>query len=1139
MSNFGFLRDALPEVHAECQRAESYLSSDPYAACLYSRRAIEHVVGYIYRLRDLPEPYRNDLSARINADAMLDVVGAGIVKKLNVIRRLGNLAAHATGKQLDSRAALTVLRQLFDVTIWVAFNLTSSPDAVPTPAEFDSQLAQRSSPLTREQVAKLAQKFKEKDEALRREAEENERLAKQNEQLAAELARLRSVQDQHFSQLRQDIAVAQAAKQHQDLHDYTMSEADTRVLIDLLLSEAGWPLNEARDREFEVDGMPNKTGRGYVDYVLWGEDGLPLALVEAKKTSKSAQLGQRQAEIYADRLEARFGQRPIILLSNGYEHWIWDDAAGYPPRQIQGFYTRDELALAVQRRRTRSTLSGEAVNTEIAGRPYQTEAIQAVADAFDRRRREALLVMATGTGKTRTAIALVELLQRHNWVKRVLFLADRTALVKQAANAFTANLPGSTTVNLLDEPEAEGRVYVSTYQTMMNLIDKVDEGKRRFGPGYFDLVIIDEAHRSVYAKYGSIFDWFDSLLVGLTATPKDEVDHNTYRLFNLEDGVPTANYGLEQAIDEGYLVPPRAISTGTKFLRQGIKYSELSPEEQEQWDLLDWGGEPPDEVGAEELNRFLFNENTVDRVLAELMANGIRVAGGDRIGKTIVFAKNQQHAEFIQQRFDRAYPELKGTFARVITHSVSYAQSLIDQFSLPESEPHIAISVDMLDTGIDVPEIVNLVFFKTVRSKTKFWQMIGRGTRLRPDLFGPGIDKREFIVFDYCGNLEFFSEDLPQTPARIAPTLSQRLFSGRVELLAALQRTECIAEGDRQLAQATAKTLRSIIGGMNPENFLVRPHLKYVERYAVEEPWSELDDTKQFELREHLAALPSAVRDTDEQAKRFDLLVLTMQLSLLRGETPQFNVGRQKVQSIAAHLLTKTSVPEVERRADLLDAMEDEIWWQDVTLPQLEQMRQRVRGLVRFLEKSRSTAVYTDFEDTAVEGHEVHLPQVTPGVDLNRFEAKIRAFLREYEDHLTLQRLRRNRPLTQADLDSLQQMLLEHGVAEPAEVARASDQAGGFGRFVRSLIGLDRSAVNEAFARFLEGGGYNVTQIRFIEQVINELVQNGVVAPERLFEPPYTDTAPTGPFDIFEPIDVTLIVDTLREFERNTGPAAA
>ena len=469
-------------------------------------------------------------------------------------------------------------------------------------------------------------------------------------------------------QLREQITQAQAANQKVDDRDY--SEAQTRDrFIDVLLAEAGWPLSEERDREFKVTGMPTQDGIGFVDYVLWGADGLPLAIVEAKRTTKSPQLGQQQAKLYADCLEAMTGRRPVMFYTNGYEHWIWDDAAGYPPREVQGFYTRNELELLIQRRHARKSLTDTVIDSGIVERHYQHHAIRAIDDAFTVKQREALLVMATGAGKTRTVIALVKQLMEAGWVKTVLFLADRTALVTQAANAFKAHLPDATTVNLVTEKVSDGRVYVCTYPTMMNLINDTDSGIRTFGPGYFDLVVIDEAHRSVYQKYGAIFSWFDSLLVGLTATPKDEVDHNTYRLFHLEDGVPTDAYSLDDAVNEGFLVPAVGVAVGTKFLRQGIKYADLSEEEKDEWDALEWGEDgPPDSVSSDEINRFLFNEDTVDQVLATLMDKGHKVCDGDRLGKTIIFAKSQRHAEFIQQRFDIQYPEYAGHFARVITH---------------------------------------------------------------------------------------------------------------------------------------------------------------------------------------------------------------------------------------------------------------------------------------------------------------------------------------------------------------------------------------------------------------------------------------------------------------------------------------
>ncbi|MDN5920063.1 MAG: DEAD/DEAH box helicase family protein [Pseudonocardia sp.] len=603
----------------------------------------------------------------------------------------------------------------------------------------------------------------------------------------------------------------------------------------------------------------------------------------------------------------------------------------------------------VRRRETRRPLSGAPVDSAVVERAYQVRAVKAVDAAFDEKQRDALLVMATGSGKTRTVIALADQLMKAGWVKRVLFLADRTALVRQAVNAFKMHLPAVTTVNLVEKKYDEGRVYAATYPTMLNLINETDgAGLRRFGPGHFDLVVIDEAHRSVYQRYGAIFDWFDSLLVGLTATPKDEVDHNTYRLFHLEDRVPTDAYTLEEAVDQGYLVPAHGVSVGTTFLRHGIRYDDLTEEEKDQWDSLDWGDEDvPDEVGAEEINRFLFNEDTVDKVLATLLGSGHKVAGGDRLGKTIVFAKSQAHAEFVQRRFDVQWPHLAGEFARVITHGTPYADRLIEDFKVADKAPHIAISVDMLDTGIDVPEVVNLVFFKMIRSKSKFWQMIGRGTRLCPDLFGPGKAKQDF--YGEPGVLQ------PE-PAR------SRGLGAEVARPAAVRNPAGPGPGARRhpyrrraARERRAGILHEFVAGMTLDNVLVRLHRRAVERYADRSVWSSLSNEEYEELL-RLAGLPSSAQDDDEEAKRFDLLMLRRQLAQLDGDAVTAEQVREVVQAIAAALLGKQAIPSVAQQLELLDAIAGDEWWVDVTLPLVELARLRIRGLVRFVEKTRRSS---------------------------------------------------------------------------------------------------------------------------------------------------------------------------------------
>ena len=1115
MSNFTFLRTTLPGAYTDCARAESYATSDPRAACVYARRAAEVLVQHLFAVLNLAEPYKTDLAARINDRDFQRHVGTTITAKLNLIRLVGNDAVHKPAPIRPDKA-LSVLRDLHHVMVWAAFRYSPRPQDAPTRAVFDPALAARALPVSRDELARLAARFRAADEAHARALAERDELA--------------AAQDAEIARLREQIAAAQAANTRIDDRDY--NEAETRDLfIDVLLGEAGWPLSDARDREYEVTGMPNVEGRGFVDYVLWGADGLPLAVVEAKRTRTSPELGHQQAKLYADCMEARFGRRPVIFYTNGYDHWLWDDAGGYPPRQVQGFLTRDELELMIQRRQSRLPLAGAPIDNTIVERPYQTRAIRAIGQALDAKQRSALLVMATGAGKTRTVIALVEQLMKRNWVKRTLFLADRTALVRQAANAFKTHLPSATPVNLVEEKAADGRVYLSTYPTMLNLINQVDDAGRRFGPGYFDLIVIDEAHRSVYAKYGAIFDYFDALLVGLTATPKDEVDHNTYRLFHLEDGVPTDAYSLDEAVTDEFLVPPWSVSVGTKFLRTGIRYDELSEEEKDQWDSLEWGEDgPPDEVGAEELNRFLFNEDTVDKVLATLMEDGYKVAGGDRLGKTIIFAKSRAHAEFVQHRFDLGWPEYAGQFARVIVHGNTYAQSLIDDFSVKDKAPHIAISVDMLDTGIDVPEVVNLVFFKMVRSKTKFWQMIGRGTRLCPDLFGPGQSKTDFLVFDFCGNLEYFSQNLPGTDGSTQKSLSERIYEARLGLVVSLDQ----AKREADLRRDAARELHVFVDGMTLENVLVRPHRRAVERFAQRESWVNLSNADAEEALA-LAGLPSAAKDPDEDAKRFDLLILGRQLAQLEGDAVTAERLRGTVQSIAAALLGKLAIPSVAAQAELLESVAGDEWWVDVSLPMLELARLRLRGLVRFVEKTGRKAIYTDFEDTLGEATDVALPYATPGTDPARFRAKAAAYLRQHEDHVALQRLRRNKQLTSDDMSSLERMLLEAG-GRADDVERAADQAGGLGLFIRGLVGLDRVAATEAFGHFLTDTQFTVDQIRFVQLIIDELTATGVMEPNRLFESPFTDHAPTGPDQVFGDRDVASIVRILRGVKTHALP---
>ena len=1128
MGQFDFLTVEFAEVYEHAGQAESLAHADPRASCFYARFALEVIVKWLYRVEpSLRDPFETTLSARIHEPTFQTLVGRALVAKAKIIKDLGNGAVH-DAKLVPHASAVTSLRELFHVSYWLvhtygrkskpASTIAFSPDALPRTSSVSTTNLKQ----LQEIAKRFADTVKAKGEA------ERKLIAVESDRAKLET---------EIASLRAEVVKAKAANAKvPDGHDY--DEATTRdAFIDLLLAETGWTFTKAgHDTEFPVTGMPNNTGDGFVDYVLWGNDGKPLGLVEAKRTKRDARVGQQQAKLYADCLEKQFGQRPIIFYTNGYEHWIWDDQR-YPPRSVQGFLTKDELELAIRRRTTLKPLAAIEIDRNIVERFYQTRAIRRVSESFEKDHlRRALLVMATGSGKTRTVIALSDLLMKANWARRILFLADRVALVNQSINAFKKFLPDASPVNLVTEKASTGRVYVSTYPTMMGLIDEAKDGKRRFGPGHFDLIVIDEAHRSVYRKYGAIFDYFDALIVGLTATPKTEVDRDTYGLFELQQGVPTDVYDLEEAVKDGFLVPPKAVSVPLKFQREGIKYNDLSDEDKARWDAMEWDedGSVPIEVDASAVNKWLFNKDTVDKVLAHLMTEGLKVANGDRLGKTIIFAKNHDHAQFIAERFDANYPHLKGEFARVIDFKTEYAQSLIDEFSQPAKSPHIAISVDMLDTGIDVPEVVNLVFFKIVRSKTKFWQMIGRGTRLAPDLFGPGKHKECFKVFDFCQNFEFFNQNPELADGASGNSLSARLFKARVELAVELDRvtgniasddgdyaqqpTEVLHAGEpgseydaeaqlRALRESVVKHLRDEVNGMNLDNFIVRTKRGIVEKYALDRPWKTLGPNAQSELSDQLAGLPSSVRDDDIGAKQFDLLILRTQLAVLRSEKA-FAGLRQKVGQIASLLEELPNVPMVAKEMALIHDLQTNEFWQDITAPILDDVRRRIRALVKLIDFKRRPIIYTDFEDQIGTGAEVTLNGFGVGTDLESFRRKARHYLKDHENHIAILKLRRNKSLTPTDLAELDRMFAAVGVL-PVEIERMRTE-GQLGVFVRSLVGMDREAAKTAFSAFLGDSKATSDQIEFINMIVDYLTERGSMDARLLYESPFTDVESSG-----------------------------
>ncbi|WP_035776064.1 DEAD/DEAH box helicase family protein [Arthrobacter sp. H5] len=1148
-SNFAFLRAEWPDIAVEARNAERFARIDPRTSLLYCRRTLEFILQWIFTAdTTLKHPYKEDLNGMLNEPSFKHLAGERLLDKMHFVRKISNKAVH-TNVAVNVQTSEAILRELFQTCFWLAHRYSRqeqnrptsglafessllSPQRRPMPAPpqpGDAKLAHPAAvvvvpqvpPKTAEQVAALAKELEERDR----------KLAEANQQKA-------SLEDE-LTHLRDQIKQVTAERRHQpDHHNY--DEGVTRTdLIDPQLQWAGWDLDQPDTREFPVDTMPTPegtlTGKGAADYVLWGANGLPLAVVEAKRTAKSPHAGRQQARLYADCLERRYGQRPIIYVSNGYQTYIWDDAM-YGERRIQGFHTRDQLQLMVDRRSTRKPLGQAVIDNSIVERDYQHEAIRSVTQAFeDKAERRALIVMATGTGKTRTVIALADLLMKANWAKRVLFLADRVALVDQAAKAFKTHLPGSAPEILGRDKVADSRIHLATYPTMMNLIDEtVGDGqvnRERYGIGHYDLIVVDEAHRSVYQKYRAIFDYFDSFLIGLTATPTDEVDRNTYALFGIEEKVPTFAYELSRAIDDGWLVPPRVLEVPLRFPYEGIRYENLSEQEKDEWDAKEWDddGEIPDEVDRAVVNKWLFNQDTVDKALQVLMERGHRVAGGDRMGKTIIFARNNDHARFIEKRFDANYPGEKGDLAQVITYEVNYASTLIEQFGRTHGKPDIAISVDMLDTGIDVPDVVNLVFFKLVRSKTKFWQMVGRGTRLRKDLYGPGADKQDFLIFDLCRNVEFFNAGLDAAEGQLARPLAQRTFITRVQLLHAAASAQY---NDGAYLADLRDSLHAVVRDLPRENFRVRPQLEHVERFARRENWDSLDNTDLTVLETDLSSLAviSAPADTEE-AKRFDQLTLRAQL-LLFTEPGKLAPLRAQIMEIASALQDQPSIPAIAAQLALIEEVLDPLRWESPAAQWLERIRRKLRGLVHLIEKKRRNVVYTDFEDELGEVNEVGLRAAVGPVDLVRYREKVRVYLNGKMNHATIQRLRRNRQLTELDLSELERLLLESGAGSREDLERAS--AGELGYFVRSLVGLESDAVNEAMSGFISGTTLTAAQLNFVNMVVRHLTRNGVMEMGQLYDSPFNSLAPAGPEALFPEDKLSVLDGVLRQFTDST-----
>ncbi len=1120
MRNFDYLQDlGLTDLHKFCATAEDMQVSNPDLSAISARKALEYVVRSLYVMKNIDVPERTSLFELVDGEVFRDFIGdERVMMAVHYVRKVGNNGAH--GINVTKRESFFCLLNIYNVVAAILLKLTLIKNIVPfnnalIPERPQSPIIAPSKPVTVTPQSTIV-------EAASKEAVEDK------------------------------TPVAQLPSE--------ISEAETRKLyIDLMLKEAGWDVLETEGSiqpskaciEVEVDGMPNNEGKGYCDYVLFGSNGLPLAVVEAKRTSVSPVKGKHQAELYAECLEKRYGVKPVIYYTNGFVTNIID-GLGYPPRRLYAFHTEEDLELLIQKR-GRANISDFSIKDNITDRHYQKMAIKAVCEHFNGKHRRGLLVMATGTGKTRVAISLVDVLSRNDWVKNVLFLADRIPLVSQAHKNFVKLLPNMTTSILSEDkdPDTNARITFSTYQTMINYID-TDE--KAFSVGRFDLIIIDEAHRSIFGRYSAIFNYFDGLLVGLTATPRDEVDRSTYETFQMEQGVPNYAYELEDAVADGYLVNYKGFKRGSMILKEGIKYDNLSDEEKEQlekvWeyeqekrnvyyerprvedgslprvaeDAVVYGSGYHRDIEQKEIFSYIFNYDTIDHVLQDLMENGLKVQSGERIGKTIIFAYNHHHAEMIVERFYALYPEYAGNsseFCALIDNYVTYSKDLIDRFEIRDGNPQIAVSVDMLDTGIDVPDVLNLVFFKVVKSKIKFMQMIGRGTRLSEDIFGEGKDKECFYIFDWCRNFEYFDKNPDGQKVMVSQSLTERLFAIRARIAFHLQHQQyqedayCKGQHD-----GIKDIMQQQVAALSDSHISVREKWETVSHFKQADAWVYLSEVDVTTLCNDIAPL-LAKSALDENAKKFDLLTMQVELSLLDEEVKAARPVRS-IQAIAGKLQEKATLPQVQAKMDTIKEVLSPVAWENVSLRWLEKVRLDLRDLLKFLVGQGDQSFVVDIEDTITDDGEVDgiMPRVS-------YRQSVLDFLASNRNMPVLQKIQNLEQLTEADFAELERILWkELGSKDDYNRCTAGMTCGSnVAIFIRSMVGVDRQNAMRRFSDFISGNELNAEQEDFLNTIISYVSENGDITKEIVVN--------EAPFDeklsVFTPYMLPLAkyVDTL------------
>ncbi len=916
------------------------------------------------------------------------------------------------------------------------------------------------------------------------------------------------------------------------------NEAETRQkIIDRRLLKSGWNVNNPSQITTEMDiwvGLPDKVrepitkyqGHQFADYALLGDDGFPLAIVEAKKTSKDSRIGQEQARQYAENIKKNSSKgMPFVFYTNGNDIFFWDTEK-YPPRKVYGFPTKKDLERMLFLRKNEKPLSQELIEKEIAGRPYQIEAIRSVFENLEKGKRKSLLVMATGTGKTRTCVAMIEALMRANKVRRILFLVDRIALRNQALDAFKEFLPNAPVWPKVGEKEitTDRHVYCATYPTMLNIIE---DKNCPLSPHFFDMIVADESHRSIYNVYKNIFDYFDSIQLGLTATPKDAIEHNTFGIFECEDGVPTYAYSYEEAINNKppYLSDFEVLKVRTKFQKEGIRKDNITIAEQQKL-LAD--GKEPREINYEgsDIEKKVTNKGTNALIVQEFMEECIKDESGTLPGKTIFFAMTMKHARRLQEVFDDLYPEHKGNIAKVIVSDdprVYGKGGLLDQF-INKDFPRIAISVDMLDTGIDVRELVNLVFAKPVFSYTKFWQMIGRGTRLlEPKKLKSWCKvKDKFLIIDCWENFEYFqmnSTGKIDKPSKPLPVL---LFETKLKKLNLAE-----SQDNTELAQKTIQKLKEDIAKLPANNVVILDAKSKIEK-VDETFWQKLNDDKKLFLEKEIAPLMRTRTREDYKAMSFELKVLHYSIAKLDKKDGQ----DKKIKTLAEVLIEMVSdlpltVNVVAKEKELIQEVLHHGYLEKADEEALEVLIRKIAPLMKYREEGiKPDQDSLDLRDITREKEFIKFGPAHERMTIQKYREKVEALIKKLEEeNEILQKIKQGDEITPEEVEELADTLNKYDPYPTEENLQKAYDARKvrFLDLIKYIMGIGglvtfSEKVSEAFAEFIaEHNTLASNQIQFLIVLRDFIINNGELTKKDLVSEPFTKLHARGFLGLFTP----------------------